>query len=72
MPNDTDATSPRLAPLVGDTLAALDLDGVTPVGNDTGRATAQTVVIGHPATAAGGSSQLASLDSQQQRRARAH
>lgn len=42
----TDFTLPGLADLVARTLAALDLDGVTLVGNDTGGAVCQAVAAG--------------------------
>ncbi len=44
---DADLTPPGLARLVADTLAALDLDDVTLVANDTGGAIAQLVVTQH-------------------------
>jgi pimeloyl-ACP methyl ester carboxylesterase len=44
----TDLSLPGLAALVDAFLAALDLDGVTLVGNDTGGAIAQHVLIKHP------------------------
>jgi pimeloyl-ACP methyl ester carboxylesterase len=45
---DADLTPPGLARLVADALAALDLDDVTLVANDTGGAIAQLVVTRHP------------------------
>jgi pimeloyl-ACP methyl ester carboxylesterase len=45
---DADLTPPGLARLVADSLAALDLDDVTLVANDTGGAIAQLVVTRHP------------------------
>jgi pimeloyl-ACP methyl ester carboxylesterase len=45
---DADLSPPGLAQLIGDFLAALDLDGVTLVGNDTGGAFCQLVVTEHP------------------------
>ena len=44
-----DLSPPGLARLVSDFLAALDLDGVTLVGNDTGGAICQIVAVDHPA-----------------------
>jgi pimeloyl-ACP methyl ester carboxylesterase len=46
---EADLTPPGLARLVADTLAALDLDDVTLVANDTGGAIAQLVVTQHAA-----------------------
>jgi pimeloyl-ACP methyl ester carboxylesterase len=43
----TDLTPPGLAKLIADFMAALDLDGVTLVGNDTGGALCQLVAIHH-------------------------
>jgi pimeloyl-ACP methyl ester carboxylesterase len=43
-----DATPPGLARIVADFLDALDLQGVTLVGNDTGGAICQLVAVGHP------------------------
>jgi pimeloyl-ACP methyl ester carboxylesterase len=48
MAEGTDLTPPGLARLVADAIAALDLDDVTLVGNDTGGAIAQLVVTRHP------------------------
>jgi pimeloyl-ACP methyl ester carboxylesterase len=48
MPRDADLTPPGLAKLVADTLAALDLEDVTLVANDTGGAISQLVVTRHP------------------------
>ncbi len=48
MPADADLTFAGLARLVADFLAALDLEGVTLVGNDTGGALCQFVVGTHP------------------------
>lgn len=45
---DADLTPPGLATLVADFIAALGLDGVTLVGNDTGGAIAQLVATRHP------------------------
>jgi pimeloyl-ACP methyl ester carboxylesterase len=43
-----DLSPPGVARLIADFLAALDLDGVTLVGNDTGGAMCQLVAVGHP------------------------
>ena len=43
-----DLSPPGLARLVSDFLAALELDGVTLVGNDTGGAICQIVAVDHP------------------------
>jgi pimeloyl-ACP methyl ester carboxylesterase len=43
-----DLTPPGLARLIADFLAALELDGVTLVGNDTGGALCQLVAVHHP------------------------
>jgi pimeloyl-ACP methyl ester carboxylesterase len=43
-----DLSPPALAQLVADFLAALDLEGVTLVGNDTGGAISQLVAVEHP------------------------
>ena len=43
-----DLSPPGLARLVSDFLAALDLEGVTLVGNDTGGAICQLVAVDHP------------------------
>jgi pimeloyl-ACP methyl ester carboxylesterase len=48
MSEGTDLTPPGLARIVADTIAALDLDDVTLVGNDTGGAICQLVVTRHP------------------------
>jgi pimeloyl-ACP methyl ester carboxylesterase len=45
---DADLTPPGLARLVANTLAALDLDDVTLVANDTGGAISQLLVTQHP------------------------
>jgi pimeloyl-ACP methyl ester carboxylesterase len=45
---DADLSPPGLAKLVADFLQALDLDGVTLVGNDTGGAICQLVALNHP------------------------
>jgi pimeloyl-ACP methyl ester carboxylesterase len=45
---DAPLAPPDVARLVADLLAALDLDDVTLVGNDTGGAIAQLVAAGHP------------------------
>jgi pimeloyl-ACP methyl ester carboxylesterase len=45
---DADLSPPGLARLVADFIAALDLDDVTLVGNDTGGALCQLVVTAHP------------------------
>jgi pimeloyl-ACP methyl ester carboxylesterase len=45
---DADLTPPGLAQLIADFMAALDLDGVTVVGNDTGTALSQLVAASHP------------------------
>lgn len=45
---DADLSPPGLARLIADFLAALDLEGVTLVANDTGGALAQLVVTRHP------------------------
>jgi pimeloyl-ACP methyl ester carboxylesterase len=44
----TDLSPPGIARIVADFMAALDLDGVTLVGNDTGGAIAQIVATEHP------------------------
>jgi len=46
--DDADLTPPGLAQIVADALAALDLNDVTLVANDTGGAIAQLVVTRHP------------------------
>ena len=48
MPADADLSPPAAAKLIADFIAALDLDGVTLVGNDTGGALCQLVVTRHP------------------------
>lgn len=48
MDPDADLSPPGVAALVADFLAALDLDGVTLVGNDTGGAICQLVAAHHP------------------------
>jgi pimeloyl-ACP methyl ester carboxylesterase len=48
MRSDADLSPPGLARLVDDFMAALDLDGVTLVGNDTGGAISQLVAVNHP------------------------
>jgi pimeloyl-ACP methyl ester carboxylesterase len=48
MAPDADLTPPGLARIVADFLAALDLEGVTLVGNDTGGAICQLVAVNHP------------------------
>ena len=48
MPADADLSPPGVAKLIADFLAALDLDNVTLVGNDTGGAICQVVVTRHP------------------------
>lgn len=45
---DADLTPPGIARLLADLLAALDLDDVVVVGNDTGGALAQVLVAAHP------------------------
>jgi len=45
---DADLSPPGLARLIADFLAALDLEGVTLVGNDTGGMLCQLVVTDHP------------------------
>jgi pimeloyl-ACP methyl ester carboxylesterase len=44
----TDLTPPGLARVIADLLTALELDGVTLVGNDTGGALCQLVAVNHP------------------------
>jgi pimeloyl-ACP methyl ester carboxylesterase len=46
---DADMSPPGLARLVADLIAAMDLSGVTIVGNDTGGAITQLVLTRHPA-----------------------
>jgi pimeloyl-ACP methyl ester carboxylesterase len=48
MPADADLSPPAIAKLTADFIAALDLDNVTLVGNDTGGALCQVVVTKHP------------------------
>jgi pimeloyl-ACP methyl ester carboxylesterase len=48
MPPGADLSPPGVAKLIADFLAALDLDNVTLVGNDTGGAICQVVVTQHP------------------------
>lgn len=48
LPADADLTPPGIARLLADLLAALDLDDVVVVGNDTGGALAQVLVAAHP------------------------
>ena len=48
MPADADLSPPAAAKLIADFIAALDLDRVTLVGNDTGGALCQLVVTHHP------------------------
>lgn len=48
MAPDADLTPPGLARIVADFLAALELDGVTLVANDTGGAVSQIVATRHP------------------------
>jgi pimeloyl-ACP methyl ester carboxylesterase len=48
MKPDADLTPPGLAALIAEFLAALDLDDVTLVGNDTGGALCQLTVADHP------------------------
>ena len=45
---DADLSPPGVARLIADFLAALDLDGVTIVGNDSGGAISQVLVTKHP------------------------
>lgn len=45
---DADLTPPGLARLIDDFMGALDLNGVTLVGNDTGGALSQIVAVNHP------------------------
>lgn len=46
--SDADLTPPGIARLIADLIAALELDRVTVVGNDTGGALAQILVTRHP------------------------
>ena len=48
MPGDADLSPPGVAKLIADFLAALDVDNVTLVGNDTGGAICQVLVTQHP------------------------
>jgi pimeloyl-ACP methyl ester carboxylesterase len=48
MRSDADLSPTGLARIVDDFMAALDLDGVTLVGNDTGGAISQLVAVNHP------------------------
>lgn len=48
MRSDADLSPPGLARLVDDFMAAVELDGVTLVGNDTGGAISQIVATNHP------------------------
>ena len=48
MPADADLSPPGVAKLIADFLAALDVDNVTLVGNDTGGAICQVLVTQHP------------------------
>jgi pimeloyl-ACP methyl ester carboxylesterase len=48
LPADADLSPPAAAKLIADFIAALDLDNVTLVGNDTGGALCQLVVTRHP------------------------
>src|SRR5688500_14512374 len=48
MPAGADTSPPGVAKLIADFIAALDLDNVTLVGNDTGGAICQLVVTNHP------------------------
>ena len=48
MDEDADLSPPGVARLISDFLAALDLDGVILVGNDTGGAICQLVAAHHP------------------------
>jgi pimeloyl-ACP methyl ester carboxylesterase len=48
LPEDADRTAPGLARLIADFIAALGLDDVTVVSNDTGDAIAQVLVTEHP------------------------
>ena len=48
MDPDADLSAPGMARLVSDFLAALDLEGVTLVGNDSGGAISQIVATSHP------------------------
>jgi pimeloyl-ACP methyl ester carboxylesterase len=48
MKPDADLSPPGIAKLIADFIAALDLDGVTIVGNDSGGAMSQVLVTRHP------------------------
>jgi pimeloyl-ACP methyl ester carboxylesterase len=48
MPKDADLRPPALADLIADAIGALDLSGVTVVGNDTGGALTQIVAVRRP------------------------
>jgi pimeloyl-ACP methyl ester carboxylesterase len=48
MPSGADLSPPGIAKLIADFIAALDVDNVTLVGNDTGGAICQVVVTQHP------------------------
>jgi pimeloyl-ACP methyl ester carboxylesterase len=48
MRRDADLTPPGLASLIAEFMAALDLNGVTLVANDTGGAISQLVAVNHP------------------------
>jgi len=48
MDTDAELTPPDLARLIADFIAALDLESVTLVGNDTGGALSQLVAVNHP------------------------
>jgi pimeloyl-ACP methyl ester carboxylesterase len=48
MPRDADLTPPALADLIADALAALDIEGATVVGNDTGGGLTQIVAVRRP------------------------
>ena len=48
MPAEADLSPPGVAKLIADFLAALDVDNVTLVGNDTGGAICQVLVTQHP------------------------
>jgi pimeloyl-ACP methyl ester carboxylesterase len=48
LPPDADRTAPGLARLIADFIAALDLDDVTVISNDTGDAITQVLVTEHP------------------------
>jgi pimeloyl-ACP methyl ester carboxylesterase len=49
LPRDADRTAPGIARLIADFIAALDLDDVTVISNDTGDAFTQVLVTEHPA-----------------------